>query len=726
MILEVIVDISSAEIDRTFDYLGDNIPLGSRVSVEFGKKRLLGFVIGKKEKSDFPNLKKATLIDTPIDEEQLTLMDYMRSKYNLRHIDVLRLFLPTKLREEKNPEYTRIYLEPVGELPYNDAMKAIGSRAKKQIELYDFLLSKGGGFLSQLVNLYGVSAVNGLREKGLVVERDVHERKIPLEDLDREDKIVTLTKAQENAVNEIVNGYGSRTYLLHGVTGSGKTEIYLHVIEHFLSAGKTSIMLVPEISLTPQMLGIFRARFGDKVAILHSGLNATERYDEWKRLRTGKAQIAIGARSAIFAPLDNLGAIFIDEEHDTSYISESNPRYDTREVAEERARISGAVLVLGSATPDICTYQKAVDGKYHLITLPDRISAHKLPDMEIIDMTYEFRSGNRSPFSRELIDAIGSAIARKEQVILFLNRRGFSSYMRCKDCGYIPKCDLCDVSLTYHKFENNLKCHYCGTITAPMTVCPKCGSHNVRDGKVGTEKIVEELEGIFPDIKCLRMDNDTTSGKDAYFRILDKFSKGEADILVGTQMIAKGHDFPNVTLVGIIEADAALFMSDYRASERTFQLVTQVAGRAGRAEKKGRVILQAYCPSHYVFKFAKCYDYAGFFGVENNRRMITGFPPYKELVRVMISSTDCDDGRNSAKNIYLAVRELQRTYGRFPFLNLTESPLKKLSGQYRYQTVMRLNPINAERVISDTYRITNENRPKKGTAFVEINPQNLY
>ena len=724
MILEVIVDISSAEVDRTFDYLGDDIPLGSRVSVEFGKKRLLGFVVGKKETSTFANLKKATLIDSPIDEKQLKLMDYMRSKYNLRYIDVLRLFLPTKLREEKNPEYTRIYLSPNSKYSCDEAKALIGTRAKKQIELYDHLSEKGGGFLSQMVNLYGASAVNGLREKGVVTESDVHERRVPLGGLDRKDKVVTLTDAQQSAVDQIVGGEG--VYLLHGVTGSGKTEIYLHVIEHFLSKGKTSIMLVPEISLTPQMLGIFRARFGDKVAILHSGLNASERYDEWKRLRTGQAQIAIGARSAIFAPLENLGAIFIDEEHDTSYLSESNPRYDTRDVAEERARIAGAVLVLGSATPDICTYQKAADGKFNLITLPDRISAHKLPDMEIIDMTYEFRSGNRSPFSHELIDVIGQAIERKEQVILFLNRRGFASFMRCRDCGYIPKCDLCDVSMTYHKHENSLKCHYCGTTKAPMTVCPECGSHNVKEGRVGTEKIVEELQSIFPDVKCLRMDNDTTSGKDAYFKILDKFSKGEADILVGTQMIAKGHDFPNVTLVGIIEADAALFMSDYRASERTFQLVTQVAGRAGRAEKKGRVILQAFWPSHYVFKFAKTYDYAGFFGVENNRRLVTGFPPYKDLVRVMITSSEVEDGRNSAKAIYLAVRELQRTYGKFPFLNLTASPLKKLSGQFRYQIVMRLETVNSQMILNDTYKIVGENRPKKGTAFVEINPQNLY
>ena len=724
MILEVIVDISSTEIDRTFDYVGDDIPVGSRVSVEFGRKRMLGFVIGKKDSSDFPNLKKASYIDTPIDEKQLKLMEFMRSKYNLRHIDVLRLFLPTKLREEKNPEFTRIYLSPADEYTFDEAVAKIGTRAKKQLELYNYLTEKTGGFLAQMVNLFGVSAVNGLREKGLVKERDIHERRIPLGSLDRKHKIVTLTDAQQDAVDTISNGKGM--FLLHGVTGSGKTEVYMQVIDKFLSIGKTSIMLVPEISLTPQMLGIFRAKFGDKVALLHSGLNASERYDEWKRLRTGEAQIAIGPRSAIFAPLDNLGAIFIDEEHDTSYISENNPRYDTREIAEERARLAGAVLVLGSATPDICTYQKACDGRMQLISLPDRISSHKLPDMEIIDMTYEFRCGNRSPFSHELIDAIGEAISRKEQVILFLNRRGFASFMRCRDCGYIPKCELCDVSLTYHKYENNLKCHYCGTTKAPMHTCPKCGSQNVKEGRVGTEKIVEELKAIFPDVKCLRMDNDTTKGKDAYFKILDQFSKGEADILVGTQMIAKGHDFPNVTLVGIMEADAALFMSDYRASERTFQLVTQVAGRAGRAEKKGRVILQAYWPSHYVFKFAKTYDYQGFFSTENNRRLVTGFPPYKQLVRIMISSTDRDDGRNSAKEIYLAVRDLQKTYGKFPALSLMEAPLKKISGQYRFQAVMRLENINAQQIINNTYNIVSENRPKKGTAFVELNPQNLY
>ncbi len=724
MVLEVIVDISSNGVDKTFDYEGEDMPIGSRVSVEFGRKRLIGFVIGKKEKSDYPNLKKAKLIDSPVNEDLLELLEFMRKKYNLRYIDVLRLFIPTKLREEKDPEYTRIFLLINSALTDEECREKIGTRAKKQIELYDYLLEKKGGYLAQLNNLFGVSAVNGLREKGIVEEKNVHERRTPLEGLSRADKTVKLTEAQQSAVDEIASGQG--TYLLHGVTGSGKTEVYMHVIDKMLSQGKTAIMLVPEISLTPQMLGIFRARFGDSVALLHSGLNASERYDEWKRLKTGEAKIAIGARSAIFAPLKNIGAIFIDEEHDTSYLSDSNPRYDTREVAVFRAKQSGAVLVLGSATPDICTYKKTASGEYKLITLPERISSHKLPDMEIVDMTYEFRSGNRSPFSHTLIDAIRNALGRKEQIILFLNRRGFSSFMRCRDCGYVPKCDLCDVSMTYHKQENNLKCHYCGATKAPITVCPVCGSHNIKQGRVGTEKIVEELNSLFPSARCTRMDNDTTQRKDAYFKILDKFGKGEADILVGTQMIAKGHDFPNVTLVGILEADAALFMSDFRASERTYQLVTQVAGRAGRAEKKGRVILQAYWPTHYVFKFAKTYDYQGFFGIENNRRMVTGFPPYCTLLRVLIASSDRDTARNSAKATYIAIRNLQDKYGRFPFLNMTESPIRMLSGLYRYQAVLRLNPKNSDEVINDIYKIVDKTRPSNGGAFVELNPQNLY
>lgn len=724
MIYKVIVDISTADVDRTFDYEGEKMPLGSRVSVEFGKKRLIGFVVGEAETSEFDNLKTAKLIDSPINPDQLKLMDFMRERYNLRYIDVLRLFIPSKLREERNPEYTHIYLKPNVLFSKDEAIAQIGARAKKQTQLYNYLLDKGGEFLSVLVSSFGISAVNGLREKKLVEEFNIHQRQMPASALKRTYAPVKHTKAQSAAVKEICNGSG--VYLLHGVTGSGKTEVYESVIECMLEKGKSAIMLVPEISLTPQMLGIFRARFGDEVAILHSGLNASERYDEWKRLKTGEAKIAIGARSAIFAPLSNIGAIFIDEEHDTSYISENNPRYDTREVAQFRASVDGAVLVLGSATPDICTYAKATDGTFKLITLPDRISSYKLPDMELVDMTREFRYGNRTMFSATLTDAIGEALKRKEQIMLFINRRGFSSFLRCKECGYIPKCKGCDVSLTYHKGENKLKCHYCGASYAAITKCPNCGSLDLKQGRVGTEQVMYALKSLFPGVKCLRMDRDTTQHKDAYFEILDKFGKGEADILIGTQMIAKGHDFPNVTLVGIMEADAALFFSDYRASEKTFQLVTQVAGRAGRASKKGRVILQAYIPTHYVFKFAKTYDYEGFFKTELNRRMVTKFPPYSEVVRVLISSPDENDSEMTAREIYKKIKALQDEFGDFIHLHGAKSPITKAVGMTRYQVVMRLYPQNATKIIEKIYAITSEVKPNKGTVFVEINPQSLF
>ena len=724
MVLEVIVDISSSEVDRTFDYEGADCPIGSRVVVEFGKKHLIGFVVGKKESTDYQKgLKQARYLDSPINAEQLARMDFMRKAYNLRYIDVLRLFVPAKLREEKDPEFTRIFLTADDTRPIEELREIVGDRAKKQLEALDFIVSTSGQFLSLLVGRFGASAINGLRDKGVVKESKVHERSAPLSTLKKEKKPVTLTDDQQKAVKEIVSGKG--VFLIHGVTGSGKTEIYETVIEHFLAKGKTAIMLVPEISLTPQMLGLFRARFGENVAILHSGLNASERYDEWKRLKDGEAKIAIGARSAIFAPLENIGAIIIDEEHDTSYLSESNPRYDTKTIAKFRAEKCGAVLVLGSATPDMDTYLKASNGEYHLITLKNRISFYALPEMEIVDMTQEFRRGNRGLFSKTLEEAIREKLEKKEQVMLFLNRRGFASFLRCKECGYVAKCEDCDISLTYHKQDNELKCHYCGRRYHMLTKCPNCGSTEIKQGRIGTEKVVDELKKFFPDVRVLRMDNDTTERKDAYFKILNAFANGEADVLVGTQMIAKGHDFPNVTLVGILEADQALYFSDYRSSERTFQLITQVAGRAGRADKEGRVILQTYAPKHYVFRFGKSYDYLGFWKKEINTRLVTKFPPYTKVVRVLLTSLDEQDVVDATRKIYKGIQALEKQYGKFVYLGAAKSPVTRMNGLVRYQVMMRLVPEEFEMVIGDIYKLCDENKPKKGSGFVEINPQSL-
>jgi primosomal protein N' (replication factor Y) len=723
MILQVIVDISNAEVDKTFDYTGEDMPTGSRVSVEFGKKRLIGFVIGKKDKSEFDNLKEAVYLDTPIDEKQLQIMDYMRATYNLRHIDVLRLFVPSKLREEKNPQSEKIFLSARADMSLGDALERVGGRAPKQLEALKYIYALGGQYLSLLIKQFGVSATDGLRAKGVLDEGLKHENNVPLNMLCAKRNEVELTADQSAAVRRIENAKG--VFLLHGVTGSGKTEVYECIIETMLARGRTAIMMVPEISLTPQVLGLFRARFGDKVALLHSGLNASERYDEWKRLKDGKAKIALGPRSALFAPLENIGVIIVDEEHDSSYQSDSNPRYDAKCVAEYRAKISDAVLVLGSATPDAETYLKASNGEYSLVELPNRISSYPLPEMEIVDMVQEFRRGNRGMFSYALTDAIGGALEKHEQVMLFLNRRGFASFIRCKQCGYVAKCEDCDISLTYHKEDNELKCHYCGKRYHALTKCPECGSTDIKQGKIGTEKVVEELKNLFPDVRVLRMDNDTTSRKDSYFRILDKFSRREADVLVGTQMIAKGHDFASVTLVGILEADAALYFSDYRSAERTFQLITQVAGRAGRAEKKGRVILQTYAPNHYVFRFGKSYDYVGFWKKEINTRMVTKFPPYTKIVRILIASEDEQTAVDMTRSVYKAVRRLEEQSGKFVYLGAAKSPITRMRSMSRYQVLMRLNPAQFDAIIKQIYAIADTNRLKKGVCFVEINPQSL-
>lgn len=723
MILEVIVNISNSDVDRTFDYEGDDVPIGSRVVVEFGKKRLIGFVIGKKEKSEFSDLKRAQYLDSPISPEQLGLMNFMRKTYNLRYIDVLRLFVPQQLREEKDPEYTRKFLTVDNSKSLDELKEIVGKRAEKQQLALDYIAANGGQFLSFLNAKFGVSAINGLREKNVVVESDVHERSTPLKTLQKEREHVILTSKQASAVDTFCSQKG--TYLLHGVTGSGKTEVYECVIERMIEKGKTAIMLVPEISLTPQMLGLFRARFGNDVAILHSGLNASERYDEWKRLKTGKAHIAIGARSAIFAPLENIGVIIIDEEHDTSYLSESNPRYDTKTVAEYRAKANDGLLILGSATPDMETYLKATNGEYGLVTLPERISKHKLPEMEIVDMTQEFRQGNRSLFSLALQEALKDTVSKGEQAMLFLNRRGFASFIRCKECGYIAKCEDCDISLTYHKEDNELKCHYCGRRYHALTKCPNCGSHEIKQGRIGTEKVVEELKNLIPGVRVLRMDNDTTVRKDSYFKILSAFGNKEADVLVGTQMIAKGHDFGNVTLVGILEADAALYFSDYRSSERTFQLITQVAGRAGRAEKEGRVILQTYAPKHYVFRFGKTYDYIGFWKKEIDTRMVTKFPPFTKVVRVLMSSVNEQDVVDVARNVYKGMQALQQDSGKFVYLGASKSPVTRMNGLCRYQVMARIEPKQFEQIIGDIYNIADTYKSKKCNVFVEINPQSL-
>ena len=606
---------------------------------------------------------------------------------------------------------------------FESALSTLKANAVNQRAILS-VLAGGGEWAAILGEQYGFSAIAALAEKGLVKVSEVTKRRKPQLRAVK-DKVVTLNAEQAAAVQSIMHG-DKDTSLLFGVTGSGKTEIYLKCIEEVLSAGKTAIMLVPEISLTPQMIGRFRARFGDKVAVLHSGLSDGERYDEWLRLLKGDAVIAIGARSAVFAPLVKVGIIIIDEEHDGSYISENNPRYVTSEVAEMRRVYNGAKLVLGSATPSLDTFKRAKEGEIGLITLRNRVNGTNMPEVRVVDMCTEIRTGNNGILSAELIDRLDHTLKEGNQSMIFLNRRGFASFMICKKCGKVMKCEDCDVSLTWHKEDNLLKCHYCGRPYIVPDKCPDCGESDMRLGRVGTERVIEEIHRRFPAARTLRMDKDTTRRKGSYDEILSAFRMGEADILVGTQMIVKGHDFPNVTLVGILDADMSLYYEDYHSAERTFQLVTQMSGRAGRADKPGTVVLQTYSPRHYVFAYARDNDYEGFFRKEINIREVTNFPPFTKIVRVLTSSENEERALGLTKEMLVKIRAYQKEHpDRFVAVSGMKSPVKKIESKYRYQIIMRLTRKEEIDTLSHVYEIVNAQDKKNATVFVEINPQNM-
>ena len=732
MVAEVIVDISNSEVDRIFDYTLDGSPddvrAGFRVLVPFGRQTVEGYVIGIKEKSEFSSLKpiiKKLDAYPVITEEMLALMNFMTKAYHLRKVDVLRLFIPSQMRGGKVKELTVKYASIAEEYRDKDEMLFIRPSAQAQLDLFYHLSECGRDSVTELNKNFSAAALRNLVSRGIVVLVEEEELRVPYSQINKEKvKEVTLTPAQSKVVSEVCSEQGG-TYLLHGVTGSGKTEVYMRCISFVLERGKTAVMLVPEISLTPQVLRSFRSRFGDNVALLHSGLSVGERFDEWRRLLDGRAKVAVGARSAIFAPLSNLGLIIIDEEHDSSYVSESNPRYITHEVAAFRASFNGCKLLLGSATPGIESYYHACQGDYKLLELPERVNKKQLPEMEIVNMCKEVYDGNSGVFSRRLISEITDCMARGEQAIIFINRRGYSSYMMCRHCGYVAKCEQCDVSLVYHKEENVLKCHYCGNRYAGLDECPQCHSSSIKRGFVGTQAIVEQLSQLFPDKKILRMDNDTTQNKNSHAAILGEFASGKASILVGTQMIAKGHDFPNVTLVGIVDADMSLHFADYRACERTYQLITQVAGRAGRDTKPGKVVLQTYSPHHYVYRFAANNDYKGFYEKECNLREVTKYPPFSKIVRVLVSGESEELCSRTLKGIFDDISFLSRdNRGSFAYFAAMKSPVKRIQNKYRVQILMRIVS-GFDKIIGNVYNIVDKHTVSKVSVFVEINPNNL-
>lgn len=568
----------------------------------------------------------------------------------------------------------------------------ISKRAKKKLELREYLLVHPETVpLADLLEHYSREQVNFFVEQGVltILQKEVQRSAAYFEGIESSQSL-ELNPEQKQACEAVVGAIGKKhpPFLLQGITGSGKTEVYLQIIQGALDMGKTAIVLVPEISLTPQMTERFIGRFGDKVAILHSGLSNGEKYDEWRKVERGEAQVVVGARSAIFAPLKNLGVIIIDEEHEASYKQDSNPRYHARDVAILRAQYNQAALVLGSATPSLESRARAGKGVYQHLRLTQRANPlASIPEVQLIDFRDYIGQNETSNFTPPLIEAIQDRLDKKEQVVLMLNRRGYSSFVMCRECGTVDTCPNCDISLTLHMDTKTMNCHYCGFSKEIPHVCPSCQSRSIRYYGTGTQKAYDELAELFPEARILRMDVDTTRKKGSHQVLLEQFGKGEADILLGTQMIAKGLDFPNVTLVGVLNADTALNLPDFRSSERTFQLLTQVAGRAGRAEKAGQVLIQSYNPNHYAIRFAKEQDYEGFYAYEMGIRRQLGYPPYYFTIGITLSHKKEEEVLRRAYEVMEILRSGLSDAS--IILGPTPKPIARTHNLYHYQILIK-------------------------------------
>ncbi len=726
MFAEVIVDIKTSEVDKIFDYIAiSGLEIGHRVLVPFGNRNIEGYVVGIKNHCDYP-IEKLKSVAKILDEkplilpEMFALSDFMIKNNHLKRVDTLRLFLPSGIRKEKIKPLVKEFVY-VNEFVAQEIEAKIRANSKNQQKMLSFLKPNEKYLKSELNKMFGSLAVQKFIEWGVLTQVEQRVLRNPILKT-KEDKTVELNELQKKILEEIKK---PATHLLFGVTGSGKTEIYMHAIKRCLSEGKTAIMLVPEIGLTPQVVSLFKARFGNTVAILHSGLSMGERFDEWQRIFNGEANIVVGARSAIFAPLKNIGIIIIDEEHDDSYKSESNPRFYTHDIAKFRAQYNNCPLVLGSATPNIDTYFRAKNGEYVLHELLKRANNKDMPGVEIVDMREEIRAGNATMFSRKLQMDLSDCIKAKNQAMIFCNRRGFASYMICRSCGYVAKCDDCDATLVYHKEDNLLKCHFCSRRYKALTECPQCSSKHIKMGTLGTERVADELRHLFPETKVLRMDFDTTQNKSSHAKILEEFSNTKPCILVGTQMIAKGHDFPNVTLVGIVDADMSLHYSDFRSTERTFDLLTQVAGRAGRADKIGKIVLQTYMPKHYVYRFMANYDYKSFYDREINVRKVSKFPPYAYILRILVSGEKLEDVQVTTAHIHNGLNAVCEESKEILYCKAMKSPVSKIQNKHRYQILLRLTNKGYIDLIDKIYLICDNNKKKNVNVFVEINPNNL-
>ncbi len=604
------------------------------------------------------------------------------------------LELEYKVKNRLNKKTVRVIKSLLSPMELKEMASAISSHAKKQQELLQYFIEHQEPIpLKELLELMNTSSgtVKSLVSKGALAEMDQEIYRDPYENRVFEKSIpFTLTAEQTAAlkpIQEKIHHDEHDVFLLYGVTGSGKTEVYLQAIASVIEKGKEAIMLVPEISLTPQTVKRFKERFGEQVAVMHSGLSVGEKYDEWRKIHRKEVKVVVGARSAVFAPFENLGLVIIDEEHESSYKQEETPRYHARDVAIERAKSYGCPVILGSATPTLESFARAKKNVYKLLTLSQRMNNNALPAVDIVDMREELRTGNRSMFSELLFTRLKDRLEKGEQTVLMLNKRGHSSFVMCRSCGLVINCPNCDISLTYHRFNDIMKCHYCGFEEGMPSVCPECDSEHIRFFGTGTQKVEEELAKILPEARVIRMDVDTTSKKGSHERLLNAFGEGKADILLGTQMIAKGLDFPNITLVGVLSADTMLHLPDFRSSEKTFQLLTQVSGRAGRHQLPGEVVIQTYTPEHYSIELSALQDYDAFYEREMYLRRQSHYPPYYYVVLITVSHEDLMKTVSVTEKItnYLGSRLNRDSV----VLGPVASPISRINNRYRYQCLIK-------------------------------------
>ena len=698
----IIVDISQEKLDRTFSYLVPEtmqnlIHVGDVVQVPFGKGNRLtkGYVVELTGTTQYQISKMKPVQEILVGTDQTTgedrliaLAAWMRNTYGSTMIQALKTVIPIKKKIRQKEKKTLILL--LSDAEAEEKLRFYEKKNQKaRYRLLEALMEEKEIPYELAVGKLNLSAavIRTMAEQGILKTESVLVYRNPLHQKHQGAYNIALNEEQRKAVDGIWNDKVHRTSLLHGVTGSGKTEVYMELIARTVAQQRQAIVLIPEISLTYQTVMRFYRRFGERISIIHSRLSAGEKYDQFQRAKNGDIDIMIGPRSALFTPFSRLGLIIIDEEHEPSYKSETTPRYHARETAIERAKLEGAKVVLGSATPSLEAYYRAKQGKYALYTMTKRARGSALPDVEIVDMREELRNGNRSVISQSLKEAMTEKLQAKEQMMLFLNRRGYAGFLSCRSCGHVVMCPHCDVSLSVHN-HGRMICHYCGYETKKPVVCPKCSSTFISTFGTGTQQVEQVVKKMFPEAGVLRMDMDTTREKDGHEKILAAFQNQEADILIGTQMIVKGHDFPNVTLVGILAADLSLYAQDYKAGERTFQLLTQAAGRAGRGEKSGNVIIQSYDPEHYCITAASRQDYCGFYEEEMSYRLLAGYPP--AVYMMSLHGTGKDEAHLQMAMDYL-VKMMQRMpeSARIRVLGPTAESIGKIQDEYRKVIYMK-------------------------------------